>query len=118
MTNKFGLSASHIRYLVTLKQLHTAQGVRSVDVANRLCLTKSSVHNMMDHFLEWSYIHKEPNRAVFLTEQGMARAAEYEGYFQRLHQRLCPQGMADQTVELGIYALLAELSDQALAALV
>ncbi len=118
MTNNSILSASQIRYLLALKRLHTHEGIRSVDIAKELQLTKASVHNMMDLFLELSYIRKEPNRAVYMTEYGMARASYYECYFQKLKERLFSHGNMDHTVDMGIYALLAELSDQALTMLV
>lgn len=51
MTNRRTLTASNIRYLLTMKELdRDGCGVRCVDLASALNLSKPSVHNMMDTF--------------------------------------------------------------------
>ena len=45
---------------------------------NRIHISKTSVHNMMDFFQRHNYIHKEPKQEIFLTEHGRNMAAEYE----------------------------------------
>lgn len=59
MTNRRTLTASNIRYLLTMKELdRDGCGVRCVDLASALNLSKPSVHNMMDTFSELGIISK------------------------------------------------------------
>ena len=51
MQKKTQLTAAHVRYLIALKRLNNADGIKGSDIANELNLTKPSVHSMMDTFL-------------------------------------------------------------------
>ncbi len=108
------LTASHIRYLLALKRLGGEFGIRSIDIANDLNLSKVSVHNMMNTFIELKYISKEHGGQVYLTEYGLDRATEFENYHKNLKDRLFPQKIADSTTDSAIYAFLAELSENSL----
>ncbi len=117
MTNEIILTASQIRYLLTLKKLDQGDGIRSVDVAKELKLTKPSVHNMMNYFIEKKFIYKEPQKQVYLTKHGLKKALEFEAYHIALKERLFPGRTPDHTADLAICAFLAELSGDALKAL-
>ena len=53
MANSKLLTASNIRYLLAMKELEkSCQGLRCVDIAATLGLSKPSVHNMLDNFIE------------------------------------------------------------------
>lgn len=114
MANSMVLTASHIRYLLALKRLGGEFGVRSIDIANDLNLSKVSVHNMMDTFAKLNYISKEHGGQVYLTEYGLDRATEFENYHKSLKDRLFSGEMADRTTDSAIFAFLAELSDNGL----
>lgn len=114
MTNNTILTAAHIRYLLALKRLSGEEGIRSVDIANDLNLSKASVHNMMDTFLELKYITKEYGGKVFLTEYGLKRATEFERYHNNLKNQLFSQVTVDGTADSAIYAFLAELPENSL----
>ncbi len=118
MTNNMMLTASQIRYLLTLKRLDTGDGIRSVDVAKELKLSKPSVHNMMNYFIEKKFICKESRGQVYLTECGLKMAYEIEAFHVILKERLFSGKELDHTADLAICAFLAELSWDALKALV
>ncbi len=117
MTNNQNLTASHIRYLLALNRLDTGCGIRSVDVAKDLNLTKTSVHKMMNTFLSLSYIEKVPNGLVYLTPYGSRQAEAFGKHHRHLKQKLFGSGHGDATADMAIYAFLAQLSDASLAAL-
>lgn len=114
MTNNTILTASHIRYLLALKRLDSEDGIRSIDIAKDLNLTKASVHNMMDTFLELNYITKEKRCLVYLTEYGLERATEFENHYKQLKDKLFPCNEPDRTTDNAIFAFLAELSEGSL----
>jgi len=87
------------------------------EIAKELKLSKPTVHNMMDVFLERNYIHKEPQGLVYLTKHGMYVASVYEAYYYRLKNVLFSDRKIDPTAEHAICALLAELSEANLAVL-
>lgn len=117
MSNKITLTASQIRYLLTLKKLNSSDGIRGSDIAAELGLSKPSVHNMMDTFIELALIEKEPGGLVFMTEYGSKTASEYESYFKKVKKKLSSQTVMDISLDFAICAFLAELSEQCLGAL-
>ncbi len=117
MTNKMFLTGSHIRYLLAIKRLHKETGVRSIDIAKELKLSKVSVHNMMDTFLDLHYVHKEHGGLVYLTDHGMQRASEFEVYHRLLKNRLFENAAVDESADIAICAFISELSEDSLAAL-
>lgn len=117
MTNNRCLTASHIRYLLALKRLDTGCGIRSVDVAAALNLTKTSVHNMMDTFITMDYVEKEPNGLVYMTAYGTQRAETFDRYHRLLKKKLFAENSLDETADMAIYAFLAQLSETAWEAL-
>ena len=117
MANETYLTASQIRYLLAIRTLHQDSGVPSAELAKALELTKASVHNMMDNFIELKYIHKEPQGPVFFTQSGMETAEIYAIYYERLRDELFSGRETDHTVHFAICAFLAELSRENLAIL-
>lgn len=117
MTNGAVLTASNIRYLLALKKLNKDSGVMSSEIASALGVSRASVHNMMDVFLEMKYIVKKTQGPVFLTALGLEMASVYEEYYYRLKDKLFMGVCPDQTADMAIYAFLAELSEDSLAVL-
>ena len=78
MTRK--LTSAKIKYLSVLYELsRDATGVRSVDVARELNVSRPSVHSMMEKLRSDGYIKKSSYGAAYLTERGentVARCAE------------------------------------------
>ena len=117
MTNHEVITAAHIRYLLAIKRIYETTGLYSSEIAKELKLSKPTVHNMMDVFLERNYICKEPQGLVYLTKHGMHVASVYEAYYYRLKNVLFSDRKIDPTAEHAICALLAELSEANLAVL-
>lgn len=112
MSNTPCLTAAHVRYLLAIKRLYTEKGLYSSEIAKELGVTKPTVHNMMDIFLERNYIHKEPQGPVYLTDYGMRVACVYELYFCKIRNLLFSDRKIDSTGETAICALLGELSEE------
>ena len=81
MTNRRTLTASNIRYLLTMKGLdRDGCGVRCVALASALNLSKPSVHNMMDTFSELGIISKTSYGVAHFTDSGNDTARRYGHY--------------------------------------
>lgn len=82
MAQTKNLSASHIKYLLTIIDLDkNGAGVRSVRVAESLGISKPSVHNMMKTFVEMGLIQKNSYGKAVFTRDGQLAAARYERYY-------------------------------------
>ena len=114
MTNKALLTASHVRYLMALKRLNCAGGIKCSDIADELNLSRPSVHNMMDTFIFMEYIEKKPGGQVFLTDYGFQRASFFEEKYYIIKTKLFCEHKTDDSVERAICAMIAELSDNAI----
>lgn len=114
MTNKSLLTASHVRYLMALKRLNCADGIKGSDIADELNLSRPSVHNMMDTFIFMEYIEKVPGGQVFLTDYGFQRASFFEEQYHKIKTRLFSKHKTDDSVDRAICAMIAELSDESM----
>ena len=78
MTNSNALTASNIRYLLTMKELDgDGRGVRCIALATALGLSKPSVHNMMGTFSQMGLISRDSYGAAFFTDEGNELARRY-----------------------------------------
>lgn len=83
------LSASAIRYLLVIHSFSIdGGGVRSAVIADRIGVSRPSVHKMMESLGKAGLIHKNGYGAVFLTEEGERMAGLYENCYTRLKVRL------------------------------
>jgi len=115
MQKKTQLTAAHVRYLIALKRLNNADGIKGSDIANELNLTKPSVHSMMDTFLSLNYINKKPGGQVFLTDHGLQKAVFFEEKYTNIKNRMfLDNHRIDRTAERAICAFIAELSEECL----
>ena len=81
-TNANKLSASHIRYLLVLKKLAASDlGVRSVELAAELGVSKPSVCNMLCVLAEMKLVDKQPRSIVYITQAGNQMAKKYSEYY-------------------------------------
>lgn len=81
-TNANKLSASHIRYLLVLKKLAASDlGVRSVELAAELGVSKPSVCNMLCVLAEMKLVDEQPRSIVYLTQAGNQMAKKYSEYY-------------------------------------
>lgn len=65
---------SRENYLKVLLRLSGKEGIRSIDVAEALGISKASVSCMMNRLKEEGYITKEKYGTVALTEKGIKEA--------------------------------------------
>lgn len=81
VTNEKTLSAADIRYLLTIADLYREGiGIRCVDIASAMHLSKPSVHSRMKAFAETGLVEKESYGVVYLTEAGRTLAERYQVY--------------------------------------
>jgi len=64
-------------YLEAILLLYRKQGyVRSTDIANAMNYTKASISRAVKILKDADYIYLDPNKMIFLTEKGEAKALE------------------------------------------
>jgi len=72
------LTTNQIKYLLTIYELDPkARGVRSISIANKLHITRASVHAMLDKLEDLELITKEHYGIVFLTDVGLEMSKNY-----------------------------------------
>lgn len=86
------LTASQIKYLIEIYRLDRSDtGTRCIDIAKVLCISKPSVHTMLQTLCAMKLVKKEKAGTVFLMEEGKNTAARYSKYYEivRLHFEEC-----------------------------
>ncbi len=85
-------------YLETILMLKKEKGnVRSIDIANELCVTKPSVSVAMKSFREEGYITVDENGGIDLTEKGMEIAKRIYEKHKIIAQALIAIGVSEKT---------------------
>ena len=80
------LTAASIRYLLALGELDRDEtGVKSSDIAQRLGITKPSVHTMIKRFAQKGYVTKAKYEAVHLTSDGRRLSEQYKKCFDLIY---------------------------------
>ncbi len=106
------LSNAKIRYLLVIDDLTHSEAARSIDIAVRLGVARSSTHGMLESLADMGLVHRSPRRSVLLTARGRQLAACYRGQYRTLcsffqeSAGLSPQEAAESAI-----ALLGNLSD-------
>ncbi len=115
MANSKLLTASNIRYLLAMKELEkSCKGLRCVDIAATLGLSKPSVHNMLDNFIEMGIINKDFYGVAYFTEYGNEIALKYSDYYKCLSALLNQIFPDFRNIENATCALLAEIDENTL----
>lgn len=118
MTDLKKLTASNLKYLLTLLCLDDGgAGVRCVRLADRLGISKPSVHNMMNTFIEMNFISKESYGRVVFTREGREVAERYAEYYTAVSALLKKEIPCITDCSAATYALLASLSEDDLSSL-
>lgn len=118
MAGKIALTAPNIRYLITIQSLDkNGSGVRCVDVASALGLSKPSVHSMMATFIRMNLVSKDSYGAAFLTDKGRATAARYSRYYDAVTQLLQRNFPEAENIQTAACSLMSELPEECLSAL-
>ena len=114
MTNDEMMTGTQIRYLLTLRKLYYTgelkNGIKTTDVAKALCVSKPSVHKMMNCFLAMGYIAKGLYHQVYLTEKGVQKAGLLEIYYRAVAEKLAVPGEQEACYNRAICAFLADAS--------
>lgn len=83
------LTATNIRYLLALYELdRDERGARGSEIAERLGVTKPSVHTMMKTLSDRKYITKKDRGVIHLTPCGRRLAARYTACFEALYANI------------------------------
>jgi Mn-dependent DtxR family transcriptional regulator len=73
--SKNEMTSAMLKYLKVLKEIDPAgRGIRSIEIARALQVSRSSVHTMMDRLNDSGCVVKGHYGIVYLTEKGMAAA--------------------------------------------
>ena len=104
------LTATNIKYLLTLRELEkTDSGVRCIDLASRLKVSKPSVHTMVDTLMELGLVEKEKYGSVFFTALGREKAEKYAGSFDAVYASLSRSlSLSDEDCRDTAYDILAK----------
>ena len=99
------------RYLCAILILQDeVDKVRSVDVADWLGCTKTSVSVTLKELIEKSLVERTGKGRLVLTPAGASRAAVYRRYFRQFEQLLLRSGMNEADAKQDSFALVRALS--------
>lgn len=77
-----GMTPAAIKYLLVLDDLcREGKGVRSVEIAARMNVSKPSAHSMLQNLCQAGLVEKERYGTVYLTREGRSAAAGYAACF-------------------------------------
>lgn len=112
MAEEMTLTSSNIRYLLAIKSLETdGRGVRCVDIARSLELSRPSVHNMTDTLVEMGLVERNKSSAAKLTELGENIAERYGRYYNSV-SRLLSENFPDMdNIRTAVCFLLSEVPE-------
>ena len=129
------LSASNIRYLLTLRELESKAiseredsrrenaigiiseknaGVRYIEISNALGISRASAHNMIDTFINSGLVGKNTHGTLFLTVEGNDVASRYGRYYTAVSEMLEPHFPGLGSMENAVCSLLAEIPESCL----
>lgn len=104
------LTATHLRYLLAMRELEGAgEGVRSVNMARALGIKKPSVHTMLNTFRDMGLVRKDAYGSAFFTREGRELADCYSRYYRAVAAMLRDWLPRCGALDAAAYALLAEL---------
>ncbi len=109
------LTAANIKYLLVMNELmQDGKGVRCVDIADSLGITRPSVHTMMNTLRDMQLIRKDRYGEAFFTDDGRDLAERYARYFDAICGSLSSLLANEADVKAAAYALLAEVPEKSL----
>ena len=87
MANQNRLTPANIRYLVAMNLKTYPDGVRCVDLADALNVSRPSVHNMLDLFADMGIVTRR-GKVAYLTEYGHELSQKYSTYYSTVSKVL------------------------------
>ena len=109
--NNVPLTAANIKYLIILHEMEccTKRGIRCVDIAKLLNITKPSVHTMIENLRFLGLVVKEHYGSVYMTEAGKHAAKRYLEHYSALkHSMLGPAAYSDDECRDMVCKVLAK----------
>lgn len=108
MTNYMKLTLSQIKYLICLYRLSAnGCGVKNIELANALGLSKPSVHYMLKSLSDMGMVSQETFGLAHLTEVGYSMAQKYAYCYVVIESKiteLCGNGAASENAICGMLA--------------
>ena len=118
MTNRRTLTASNIRYLLTMKELdRDGCGVRCVDLASALNLSKPSVSRAVGLLKQGGYLIMDKDGYLTLTDAGLDVAHKIYERHTVLSNLLIRLGVSEEVAVEDACKLEHDISDETFAAI-
>lgn len=110
MDNNQKLTCSQIRYVLCIFRLSQGgYGVKNVELARALRLSKPSVHNMLKSLAELGIVKQESFGLAYFTRKGRELAIKYTVCYAELEERATELLGSGMVSENAICALLADI---------
>ncbi|MDR1628661.1 MAG: MarR family transcriptional regulator [Oscillospiraceae bacterium] len=107
------LSSAQIRYLLAMREIATDGKLRSNEIAEKMNVSRPSVHRMLLQLEKMALITKERYSFVMLTEQGAQLAEIYADRLRRLSRYFVgSMGVCERTARESAITLLGELDEE------
>lgn len=111
MNNTKKLTSSQIRYMIWMFRLsRNGAGVKNIELATVLELSKPSIHNMLKSLAEMGIVTKQTYGLAHFTDEGRMLAKKYEACFLLLESRLSELCGDNAITENSICGILADLT--------
>ncbi|MBR3894873.1 MAG: helix-turn-helix domain-containing protein [Clostridia bacterium] len=108
MDHNIKFTFAQIRYIVSLYRLsQSGYGVKNVELASTLGLSKPSVHKMLKSLADLGIVRQESFGLAFFTDRGRALAQKYAFCYSILEQKMsevCGSGAASEKAICGLLA--------------
>ena len=110
MDNDTKFTFSQIRYILWLHNLsHGEHGVKNVELATALGVSKPSVHNMLKSLAELGVVKQETFGLAFFTDEGLKLAKKYSHCYLILEKKLSEVCGSGSVSENAICVLLSDM---------
>ena len=108
MDNNVKFTFSQIRYVICLYRLSEGgYGVKNVEIASALGLSKPSVHNMLKSLADLGIVKQEIFGLAYFTDEGRLLAEKYAVCYTKLEKKMteiCGVGAASENAICGLLA--------------
>lgn len=108
MDNNVKFTFAQVKYIVYLYRLaEDGYGVKNVELASALGLSKPSVHNMLKSLADLGVVRQEVFGLAFFTDEGRTLAQKYALCYAKLEKKMaeiCGVGAASENAICGLLA--------------